>query len=578
MSELSYPAPAPRAVTTAADPGSPREEIRPGFALVELRRGLAPSAHPVRPAQPSSGPGLRAAADPDYRLGGVALRLERALFDEPASGDEALDADRGAGALYLFALPDGGGLLGEPETRAALTRIAGDPRVRRAEPDRVRRAAAVPNDPRFADQWGLEQIRVPQAWSTTTGSESVVVAVLDTGIVHGHPDLESRLVPGYDFIVNPDSAADGDGRRDDDPTDTGGVDSSRLHGLHVAGIIGAVTGNGRGIAGVDQKCRIMPVRVLGVRGGDGVDSDIADAVRWAAGAQVGGLPRTQTPAQVLNMSFGGPGTSFTLQRAINDATGRGALVVAAAGNGGADASTYSPGGLDGVISVGAIARAGLRAEYSNYGARVDVLAPGGDTEFPPDPGEEPDGGSPAGDLAIPEPRVYGVLSTYRDDGDPEKDAPPFTYGILLGTSQAAPHVSGAASLAKAVLPRLRQKTFGALVRSSANARYRCDLSPLGGCGAGLLDAEKLLLLTGLQSSCDCAGDLFCLDGKCIEPPDPHDSAFAGTKLRSGWFMGCALAPGAARPAGARVPGVPASGAALLGVWALFRRRGIKRGT
>ena len=99
------------------------------------------------------------------------------------------------------------------------------------------------NDRFYPQQWSLPMVRLPEAWATTGGSSEVVVAILDTGIVPGHPDLAGRLLPGYDFISNPDSADDGDMRRDPDPTDTGTVDTSRLHGTHVAGILGALTGN-----------------------------------------------------------------------------------------------------------------------------------------------------------------------------------------------------------------------------------------------------------------------------------------------------------------------------------------------
>ena len=158
-------------------------------------------------------------------------------------------------------------------------------------------------------------------------------------------------------------------------------------------------------------------------------------LRWVAGAKLGTIPVVGRPVDVVNMSFGGPGLSFTLQRAIDEVIAQGLLVVVAAGNGGTEATTYSPGGLDGVITVGASDDKGRRAVYSNYGPRVDLLAPGGglsEWDYETDLAGRP-----------PE----GILSTYRDEGIAEPKRPPFTYSALTGTSQAAPHVAGAAALA-----------------------------------------------------------------------------------------------------------------------------------
>jgi serine protease len=174
----------------------------------------------------------------------------------------------------------------EQATLDLVARLARDPAVEWAEPDRIRqRTSAVnANDPLFGAQWALHLAHLPDAWARSRGSASVVVAVLDTGIVP-HPDLRGRYLPGYDFISSPASAGDGDGR-DPDPTDAGTADpqSTAFHGSHVAGIIGADSDNELGIAGVDWSCQLLPVRVLGVSGGRGTDSDIADGIRWAAGA------------------------------------------------------------------------------------------------------------------------------------------------------------------------------------------------------------------------------------------------------------------------------------------------------
>lgn len=502
-----------------------REEVAPGHVLVELRRGFELTTPPAGLVGP---PGLQ--------LGGVDTALVRPLFSRPA-GPSATDD---AGPIYLVRTH----AADEEMTRRDVRAIAADPRVRRAEPDRIRRAVGrTTNDPLFPRQWGLTRSRFTDAWSMTTGSTEIIVAVLDTGIATvgqspagdplpaplPHPDLEGRLLPGYDFITRTPSSGDGDGR-DADPTDAGDVNSSRLHGTHVAGILGANANNRMGITGTDWSCRILPVRVLGIRSGDGVDSDIADALTWASGGEVPGVPPLPRRADILNLSFAGPGVSFTLQRAITEALDRGVLIVAAAGNGGADATTFAPGAMDGVITVGAQDREGRRAAYSNYGARVDLLAPGGGFD------DLITEGDLAGSLA------EGILGTYRDDGDPEGSLPPFSYAPLIGTSQATPHVAGAAALAKAVFPDLRQEGLRALLRATASpsGQVICRRDLQGGCGAGLLDAAALVELASAQRGCGCAAGMVCLGpgGACMLPVDLHPSLFDRHVIQGGW---CAVA-------------------------------------
>lgn len=383
----------------------------------------------------------------------------------------------------------------EDLSRGAAKRLARlierDPDILWAGPElmRGRDALALPvNDPRYGEQWSLPLIRVPEAWAQTRGSERVVVAVLDTGEL-AHPEFSDRILPGYDFISDSANAGDGDGR-DADARDPGVVDpsSSGLHGLHVTGIIGARPDNGLGIAGIDWNCRILPIRVLGVLRARGADSDIADAIRWAVGLPVNGAPRNPTPAQVINLSFGGRGGSQILQDAVNAAVARGATVIASAGNDASDITDYAPAGLANVIAVGAVGTNGQLAPYSNYGALVALIAPGGS----PFDGETP-----------------GILSTTYLPSQTD----PWDFIRLEGTSQAAPHVSGVVALMRAVAPQLTATEVRQILMISANPQAQCTQ----GCGAGLLDASAAVAAAANRAGCDplCGAGEICVQGQCI---------------------------------------------------------------
>lgn len=284
-----------------------------------------------------------------------------------------------------------------------------------------------PNDALFAAQWdawdtslpsGGYSTRVPSAWNRTVGDKSVVVAVLDTGLT-AHPDLTASvaapaatdpIVKGYDFVAgDPDNggrtyyvANDGNGR-DADPSDPGDwitasdaagstagglflncyVDTSSWHGTHVTGTIVAKQGNSEGITGIAPGVKVQPVRVLGRCGG--YSSDINDAIEWASGGHVTGIPDNPTPATVINMSLGGPGACLaSTQTAISNARSRGTTVVVAAGNEGVSvdpdvaAGGSQPADCAGVVRVAASTRTGTIASYSNYGSAslpVTVAAP-----------------------------------------------------------------------------------------------------------------------------------------------------------------------------------------------------------
>lgn len=312
---------------------------------------------------------------------GVAMRRARAL----------------ATRLDVVALDSAGG----ESLDAQLERVRADASVEYAEPDRRRYPHAVPNDPLYTGQWFLQRradapsaIDAEHAWDLTTGSADVVIAVLDTGVLANHPDLGpvssgGRILPGYDFISDPTIANDGDGR-DADATDPGdfvthadvsttpfsGCDESpsSWHGTRVAGIIGARTNNGEGVAGGTWSPWILPVRVLGKCGG--LDSDILAALLWSAGLHVDGVPNNPYPAHVVNLSLGAVGGCSNAYRdVINTVLARGTAVVASAGNEGGPVD--APANCPGVVAVGGLRHVGTKVGYSNLGPEVAVSAPAG---------------------------------------------------------------------------------------------------------------------------------------------------------------------------------------------------------
>lgn len=389
-------------------------------------------------------------------VSGVGLRLRRPM----------------SGGAWVLALPESVPVEEAHRIAARLERLD---EVLIAEPDRIfypmlfAPQVDAPSDPLFSEQWHYTDpvagIGLLAAWEVTTGSPDVQVAVLDTGILGSHEDLEGQWSGGYDFISSTFSARDGDGR-DPDPSDEGDrllFNSSSWHGSHVGGTIAAGTDNGLGVAGIAPDSILQPIRTLGSLGG--TTSDIVDAMRWASGLPVPGLDDNPNPAQVLNLSLGGSGTcSATWQDAIDDVVGAGTTVVVAAGNSSANAADFTPASCDNLISVGATGPTADIAYYSNFGPSVDLSAPGGDAQL--------------GGL---------VLSTI-DSGNrvPEGAA----YAGYQGTSMAAPHVAGVVALMLSVDPTLTPAQIEAILKANVRAfpsGSNCALTSML-CGAGLLDA------------------------------------------------------------------------------------------
>lgn len=298
------------------------------------------------------------------------------------------------------------------------------------EPNYIYQALEVPNDPDYSKQWNLRSINVEQAWNETKG-EGVTVAVIDTGVSRV-PDLQqTEFVEGYDFVRDRANASDDNG-----------------HGTHVAGTIAQSTNNNYGVAGIAYHAKIMPLKVLSA-GGGGTISDIAEAIRFAA----------DNGAGVINMSLGGGGESNLMKEAIDYAHQKDVVIVAAAGNSNQNASSY-PARYPQVISVSALDSAGQKAPYSNYGAGVDISAPGG---------------SDTGKIL-------------QETINPNTGEAVFTG--FQGTSMAAPHVAGVAALIKASGVSNPEDISNILKESSR----KISEDPFNHFGAGQLDAGEAVKL------------------------------------------------------------------------------------
>ncbi len=331
------------------------------------------------------------------------------------------------------------------------------------------RAGGIPSDPLAALQWhyrarGAGQDASPGGagiaafWAADQiGSRDVRVAVLDTGIDLVHPEMSAsgNIAAGIDLISNVERGGDGDGI-DSDAQDSGdrcgNATENSYHGTHVAGTIGAGASNNRiGVAGGAWDVTMIPVRVLGRCGGE--LADIVSGIRWAAGlgpaTSAAGAPIVNAaPADILNMSLSIQAPCpASMQAAIDAAAARGVVIVVAAGNKANQASLFAPANCNGVIVVGAGDGRGALAFYSNFGAPVDVIAPGGDLFADSDNDGRPDG-------------VLSTRTTRAGCYDPvnQNSAELCHYSFLQGTSMAAPHVSAALALL-AAQTRLRGRAL-----------------------------------------------------------------------------------------------------------------------
>lgn len=302
---------------------------------------------------------------------------------------------------------------------STLSALANDPNVAYAEPNYIYTIDAVPNDPDFGQQWGLNNgantdINAPEAWDTGTGNNSVIVAVIDSGVDYNHPDLRNQIWNNSGEIAGNNRDDDGNGFVDDirgwdfESNDNDPMDENN-HGTHVAGIIGAQGNDNRGIAGVNWTVQIMPLKFMNPQG-SGTTAAAIGALDYAV----------SNGATISNNSWGGGAFSQALFDAIQRANSRGHLFVAAAGNDGVnnDNTSHYPSSynLPNIISVASTNQAGSLSGFSNFGNRtVDLAAPGSQ-----------------------------ILSTVRNGG----------YQSFSGTSMASPFVAGVAGLLLGQNPNL----------------------------------------------------------------------------------------------------------------------------
>ncbi len=298
------------------------------------------------------------------------------------------------------------------------------------EPNYLYQATGIPNDPDYSKQWNLRSINVEAAWNETKG-DGVIVAVIDTG-VSPVPDLkETKFTKGYDFVHDTPEALD----------DVG-------HGTHVAGTIAQSTNNNYGVAGIAYQATIMPLKVLD-ESGAGTIADIAEAIRYAA----------DNKADVINLSLGGAGESQLLESAIDYAHDKGVVIIAAAGNAGTESAAY-PARYPHAIGVAALDAGGMKAPYSNFGAGVDISAPGGSED----------------------------AKILQETIDPVTKESVFVG--YQGTSMAAPHVAGVAALIKAS----GIKEPDAILKILQQSSRKVQEDPLNHYGAGQLDAGSAVKL------------------------------------------------------------------------------------
>ncbi|MCX7669051.1 MAG: S8 family peptidase, partial [Anaerolineae bacterium] len=317
----------------------------------------------------------------------------------------------------------------EEHSASLMTYLKASPVVRYVERNYLAAGAYIPNDPDYADpikSYGLRKIAAESAWDVITGTTAITVAVVDSGLALAHPEFAGRVVPGWDFV-----------NADADPSDDQG------HGTHVAGIIAAAMDNGLGTTGVAPGASILPVKVLNAMN-TGSWADIAAGIVYAA----------DRGAQIINLSLGGPVDDTVLLDAVRYAAGKGALLVAAAGNV-PDGGAFYPASYPEVMAIGATDSNDARWTSCNYGDYLEVMAPGAN-----------------------------IWSTYWTAANP------VAFASKSGTSMATGYVSGLAALLLSANPQLAATDLRLIIRRSADDLGHPGWDPLY--GEGRINAGKAL--------------------------------------------------------------------------------------
>jgi len=502
---------------------------------------LAQERNPARATRPISEPADAARIIVKFKADAPLVREHALSVHASASEAQAVSDARAARLGTRLALSLAAGRALDERTQvlkasgvssAALAqRLAREADVEYAVVDHRRRALLVPNDPLYLSggaagpavgQWYLREptdtvlssINAPGAWDLTTGSTSLVVAVLDTGVRFEHPDLAGKLLAGYDMIQSSSTANDGGGRDSDasdpgdwvtttevndpaspfyhclDPDPTTGKyvgEDSSWHGTLTSSLVGAATNNSTGMASVAWGVKVLPVRVLGKCGG--YDSDIIAGMEWAVGLAVPGVPANANPARVLNLSLGSDGSCEPSYLSAMQAIGTRAVVVASAGNS-EGLAVGTPANCPGVIAVAGLRHIGTKVGFSSLGPEVAISAPGGNCVNTTGPCLYPILAATNTGTTVP------VSSTYTNSTN-----------ISVGTSFSAPLVSGTVALMLSQRPALTPTQVIATLKStarpfptsgagstvttcqppSATKQDECYCTT-STCGAGMLDA------------------------------------------------------------------------------------------
>ena len=384
---------------------------------------------------------------------------------------------------------------------AAREAIQGDPRVLSIEPDCLVSASALPNDPQaVANSWAIRAMNLDNAWNEIHEAPAVIVAVSDTGVDYSHEDLSENMWTNRSELGGATGVDDdGNGCIDDihgcdfadndgDPT-PGPLDSAK-HGTHVAGIIGAVGNNGKGVTGVAWRTQIMAVKGFSNLSDTAKSSDLLKTIYYAV----------DNGARIINCSWGTERLPSQAEiQAFRYALSKNVLPVVAAGNDGADAATTSPAAIAGVMAVGAIGSHERVSGFSNFGKTVSIYAPGGDATS-----------------------VGGVADEFIFSTLPMSKG---AYGNLRGTSMAAPFISGLAALILSARPELLAQDVAQVI--TASARKVRSLLPDGTSGTiSIPDAQAAIALarTTIPSSkalpsCDQAPDTCTVPQPKTQPGD-----------------------------------------------------------